>query len=56
VKIEKIDRENRKISLDLTGSDKDTSAASGNEDDFRGYIGKSPKTMGTLGDLIKKKK
>ena len=56
VKIEKIDRENRKISLDLAGSDKDTSAASGNEDDFRGYIGKSPKTMGTLGDLIKKEK
>lgn len=56
VKIEKIDRENRKISLDLAGSDKDTSAAAGNEDDFRGYIGKSPKTMGTLGDLIKKKK
>jgi len=56
VKIEKIDRENRKISLDLTGSDKDTSAASGNEDDFRSYIPKSPKTMGTLGDLIKKKK
>ena len=55
VKIEKIDRENKKISLDLTGSDKDTSVAI-DEEDFRGYIGKSPKTMGTLGDLLKKKK
>ena len=55
VKIEKIDRENRKISLDLAGSDKDTSAAMGDED-FRNYIAKSPKAMGTLGDLLKKKK
>jgi small subunit ribosomal protein S1 len=54
VKIEKIDRENKKISLDLAGSDKDTSAASGDEDDFRSYISKSPKAMGTLGDMFKK--
>ncbi len=55
VKIEKSTARTEKFLFDLTGSDKDTSAASGNEDDFRGYIGKSPKTMGTLGDLIKKK-
>lgn len=55
VKIEKIDRENRKISLDLAGSDRETSAA-GDEDDFRQYIAPSPKAMGTLGDLLKKKK
>ncbi|KQC09324.1 MAG: hypothetical protein APR62_02670 [Smithella sp. SDB] len=53
VKIEKIDRENKKISLDLAGSDKDTSTT-GNEEDFRNYITKSPKAMGTLGDLLKK--
>ncbi|MFZ2397493.1 MAG: S1 RNA-binding domain-containing protein, partial [Smithella sp.] len=53
VKIEKIDRENKKISLDLAGSDKDTSAT-GDEDDFRNYIAKSPKAMGTLGDMFKK--
>jgi len=53
VKIEKIDRENKKISLDLAGSDRETSVAT-DEDDFRGYIGKSTKTMGTLGDLLKK--
>jgi len=57
VKIEKIDRENRKISLDLAGNDKDTSVATGDEDDFRSYIAKSPsKAMGTLGDMFKKKK
>ncbi|MDI6743310.1 MAG: 30S ribosomal protein S1 [Smithella sp.] len=56
VKIEKIDRENRKISLDLAGNDKETSTAAGDDDDFRKYIAKSPKAMGTLGDLIKKKK
>ncbi|MDM7987021.1 MAG: 30S ribosomal protein S1 [Smithella sp.] len=54
VKIEKIDRESKKISLDLAGSDKETSVAASDEDDFRGYIGKSPKTMGTLGDMFKK--
>ncbi|MEN6420410.1 MAG: 30S ribosomal protein S1 [Smithella sp.] len=53
VKIEKIDRENKKISLDLIGSDKETSVAS-DEEDFRGYLGKSSKTMGTLGDILKK--
>lgn len=53
VKIEKIDRENKKISLDLAGNDKEASVAT-DEDDFRGYIGKSPKTMGTLGDILKK--
>jgi len=52
VKIEKIDRENRKISLDLAGNDKDNSAA-GEDEDFRSYIPKSPKTMGTLGDMFK---
>lgn len=55
VKIEKIDRENKKISLDLAGNDREASVAT-DEDDFRGYIGKSPKTMGTLGDLLKKEK
>jgi small subunit ribosomal protein S1 len=53
VRIEKIDRENKKISLDLAGSDKDSSAAT-EDDDFRGYIGKSPKAMGTLADMFKK--
>jgi len=53
VKIEKIDRENRKISLDMIHDQGTTSA---DEEDFRNYLGKSKKPMGTLGDLIKKKK
>ena len=53
VKIEKVDRENKKISLDFAGSDQEVPAA-GDEDDFRKYISKSPKAMGTLGDMFKK--
>jgi small subunit ribosomal protein S1 len=53
VKIEKIDHEKKKISLDLVGSDKETTVAAG-EDDFRKYIAKSPNTMGTLGDMFQK--
>ena len=53
VKIEKIDRENRKISLDLAGNDKDTSVA-GEDEDFRSYIAKPSGAMGTLGDMFKK--
>jgi small subunit ribosomal protein S1 len=54
VKIEKIDRENRKISLDMINNDQGITPA--DEEDFRNYLGKSKKPMGTLGDLIKKKK
>jgi small subunit ribosomal protein S1 len=53
VRIEKIDRDNKRISLDLASNDKDSPVDSENED-FRGYIAKAPKTMGTLGDLLKK--
>jgi len=53
VKIEKIDRENKRISLDLTGNDQDASTESESAD-YRNYVAKAPKTMGTLGDLLKK--
>jgi small subunit ribosomal protein S1 len=53
VRIEKIDRDNKRISLDLAVNDQDSPIDSENED-FRGYIAKAPKTMGTLGDLLKK--
>jgi small subunit ribosomal protein S1 len=53
VKIEKIDRENKRISLDLVGNDKDNSSE-GEEEDFRNYISPAPKTMGTFGELFKK--
>ena len=55
VKIEKIDRENKRISLDLVGNDKDNSSE-GEDEDFRNYVAPTPKTMGTFGDLLKKKK
>ena len=55
VSIDKIDRETKKISLGLVSEGKDT-PVTGEEEDFRSYIGKSPKSMGTLGDLLKKKK
>ncbi len=53
VRIEKIDRENKKISLDLAAQE--NAAAPADEDDFRTYLAKSPKAMGTLGDVLKKK-
>lgn len=53
VKIEKIDRENKRISLDLTGNDKDSSSEN-ESDDFHNYVAQAPKTMGTFGDLLKK--
>lgn len=55
VKIEKIDRENKRISLDLVGNDKDNSIGS-EEEDFRSYVAPAPKTMGTFGDLLNKSK
>jgi small subunit ribosomal protein S1 len=54
VKIEKIDRENKRISLDLALNDKDLSAAGSETEDFHHYAAQTPKTMGTWGDLLKK--
>jgi small subunit ribosomal protein S1 len=53
VKIEKVDRENKRISLDIPGNKQDVST-DGDGEDFRSYVPKAPKTMGTFGDLIKK--
>jgi small subunit ribosomal protein S1 len=53
VKIEKIDRENKRISLDLAVNGND-SAGDENAEDYRGYMSQTPKTMGTFGDLLKK--
>ncbi|MFO7570026.1 MAG: S1 RNA-binding domain-containing protein, partial [Smithellaceae bacterium] len=57
VKIEKIDRDNKKISLDLASNDEGKPATSKEEgDDYQSYMPKSPKTMGTFGDLLSKAK
>jgi len=53
VKIEKIDRENKRISLNLAGNDEDLSAVN-EEEALRRYLAQEPKVMGTLGDLMKK--
>ncbi len=53
VKIEKIDRENKRISLDLAGND-DDSKGDENVEDYASFMPKAPKTMGTFGDLLKK--
>jgi small subunit ribosomal protein S1 len=55
VKIDKIDRDNKKISLDLASNSEDKKAASDEEGgDYRDYMPKSPKTMGTFGDILSK--
>ena len=53
VKVEKIDRENKRISLDLATNGND-SQGDENVEDYRGYMPQTPKTMGTFGDLLKK--
>jgi small subunit ribosomal protein S1 len=53
VRVEKIDRDNKRISLDLA-TNVDSSSGDDDSEDFRGYIPKAPKTMGTFGDLLKK--
>lgn len=54
VKIEKINRDNKRISLDLVGEGAGDSSAQENTEDFHNYLPKAPRTMGTLGDLLKK--
>ena len=55
VQIEKIDRENKRISLNIPGNNQDVSSDGGGED-FRSYVPPTPKTMGTFGDLLNKTK
>ncbi len=56
VKIEKIDRENKKISLSLVETGEESKGGPGEADDYKSYMPKAPKTMGTLGDLLSKAK
>jgi small subunit ribosomal protein S1 len=54
VKIEKIDQENKRISLDLASNSEDKKDSTEERDDYQSYMPKAPKTMGTLGDLLQK--
>ncbi|KAF0159335.1 MAG: small subunit ribosomal protein S1 [Syntrophaceae bacterium] len=56
VKIEKIDRENKRISLDLAASSEEKKGSPEEKDDYQSYMPKAPKTMGTFGDLLNKAK
>jgi len=56
VKIEKIDRDNKRISLDLATNSEEKNASSEESDDYQNYMPKAPKTMGTFGDLLSKAK
>ena len=56
VKIEKIDRENKRISLDLATNSEEKKGSSEEKDDYQSYMPKAPKTMGTFGDLLNRAK
>jgi small subunit ribosomal protein S1 len=56
VKIEKIDRDNKRISLDLASTSEDKKGSAEEKDDYQSYLPKAPTTMGTFGDLMKKSK
>ncbi len=56
VRVEKIDRENRRISLDLAEGGQDKKDSSEKDGDYQSFMPKAPKTMGTFGDLMKKVK
>ncbi|MEE9910746.1 MAG: 30S ribosomal protein S1 [Deltaproteobacteria bacterium] len=56
VKIEKIDRDNKKISLDLAANSEEKNGSEQESDDYKSYMPKAPKTMGTFGDLLSKAK
>jgi len=56
VKIEKIDRDNKRISLDLASSGEEKKGSEESSEDYKSYMPKAPKTMGTFGDLLSKAK
>ncbi len=54
VKIDGIDKENKRLSLSLAGSE-DADDTKQKEDDYTRFLKEKPKSMGTLADLLKKK-
>ncbi|MCX5852175.1 MAG: 30S ribosomal protein S1 [Deltaproteobacteria bacterium] len=56
VRVETVDKDNKRISLTRAGEEYDTDAAAeGERNDYRAYMEKSSVSMGTLGDVLKKK-
>jgi len=56
VRIEKIDRDNKRISLDLATNSEEKNGSSEESENYLSYMPKAPKTMGTFGDLLSKAK
>jgi small subunit ribosomal protein S1 len=54
VKIDSVDRENKRISLSLAGSEESEDRRE-SEDDYSRYLKGNPDSMGTLADLLKAK-
>jgi len=58
VKVDSIDKEKKRISLSLadggTRGEEEGGAEAKTSDDYRSYIGKTPPTLGSLGDIMKK--
>ena len=55
VKVESIDKANKRLSLSLFWPDKAEEERESREEDYRQYAKETPKSMGTLGDLLKSK-
>lgn len=56
VKIEKVDRDSKKISLTLAETGEETKSGREEGGDYKSYLPRAPKTMGTLGDILSKAK
>jgi small subunit ribosomal protein S1 len=54
VKVDSVDRDSKRISLSLAGSGQAEDDKQG-EDDYSRYLKENPKSIGTLGDLLKAK-
>jgi small subunit ribosomal protein S1 len=54
VKVDKVDKDNKRLSLSLAGSEQAREQKEG-EEDFKQYLKEKPDSMGTLADLLKSK-
>ncbi len=54
VRVEKVDLDAKKISLDLASNAAEEAAVTAEKEEMRNFIGKAPQKMGTLGDVFKK--
>ncbi len=59
VRIDSIDKEGKKISLSLPAAEAGEAGAGGTDketgEDYRKYVGKAPRSLGSLGDLLRRK-